>query len=281
VETPASRTYDPIALRKATVAARAALGLDADGKPARTDGGTGAGRNPGEQDPDAADLTPAELSLLTDFELKNYEGSSGASNRAEWNRKLRQLIRSENRTAYAPPEKPEEFTAEQFKQLPPWHQRRFCAEFVNNDFGIEVAQNDRNAPGFEGEGRALQQLIEVEARKRKERHQALSGSRAAMREKFGGPCAALGRETLPTIDPGTGSSDHRADIPTPTGADKEEAAKDEKKPPSDHAFNAMRGAILGALIGSLFGPFGAILGAAIGGAAMYGFSKWKNPDKEE
>lgn len=74
----------------------------------------------------------------------------------------------------------------------------------------------------------------------------------------------------------------KTEVPDPgLGADKEEEAKKENKGPSDHAFNAMRGALIGALVGSLFGPWGAVIGAAAGGAGFYGISKWKNPDKDE
>lgn len=280
-------SYDPIRLRLTAVAARAALGLDPEGKPAARPGG---GRSERERASGGAvsdaDLSEAEQALLTPGERRQYEGTVGAATRKEWNRKLRERIQLESRAPYAPPAEPEELSTADFDKLPLWQKRRFCNDFVPADTGAAAAAGDRRAADLQSGGtdQAVDDLAASEAATRAQGGRPAMGEaqRKAMREKFGELCSKLPAESMPEIDAGGASSDHKTEVPDPgLGADKEEEGKKEKKGPSDHAFNAMRGAILGALIGSLFGPLGAVIGAAAFGAAMYGFSKWKNPDKDE
>jgi hypothetical protein len=170
-----------------------------------------------------------------------------------------------------------------FDGLPPWRKRAFCAELLRSGGAAAAAAGDRAAPAFDGSGtgRGLADAQAIASRGDAPRPAGQSaGLDPAEKRKIEEACGKLPEEARLPVDaagPGQGRSNHSAAVPK-VGADKEVEEPKKSKGPSDHAYNAMRGGILGALIGSFFGPVGIIVGIAIGAGAMYGVSKWMNPD---
>lgn len=266
--------YDPIALHRSVMAARAELQKAGAANPVTT---SPAGTEPGK--PDMVNLTKEQRELLTQEELAKYEAqeklakdpkASAQTKEALYklNAELKALIK--DRKPYVQPK-----NAADFDKLADWQKKRFCDGLASPS---AVAQGDqKNAfVGNVGEkgktGLANQAAQEAPAPSQGD---AAGGSwsesdKTDACNKFKGNVAI--KPSAPAKP--NGSKKEGAVANLTTGKDVENEAK---KPNSwitaPLLTDAAKGALIGLVAGSLFGPIGLIAGPLIGAALFYGLSK--------
>lgn len=271
--------YDPIALHRTVMTARAALKAPPTAKP--------------EDAVSSAPLNEAEMKLLTPAEKRAYEdalakakggNAEAVKYLASESARLRKLIADEKRgasPAYAAPK-----NIDEFKKLDDWQKTKFCDP--SSDEGKAIAQAgpkqsestlngaDAKAAAATAEKTLKGELVDQSG------EAAPQGAVAAKRtlpDWAKSPCAEHLAKT--PSKPSGGDTVGRTPPPSSgiggkitTGDDNEIKAKEKSKwITQDLMVVAAKGGMVGLLIGSLFGPIGLIAGPLIGAALFYGVTK--------
>ncbi|MBI2384575.1 MAG: hypothetical protein HYV14_01045 [Elusimicrobia bacterium] len=278
----APANVDPVALRLAVTAARAAVG-SAEGKPpvATT-----------PEKPPRSILTPEEIALLTPKEKEMYDGylkratKDGKLDPTENNLLTNaELLRNRMNNEVPPRSKvpaapaSDDMTAEQFAKLPLFQQRQFCKDYppdpatIQGDTRAPVIDTD-NPDALKGAQNSVPDAVpQTKPAESNTQTRDTKWPRKARQDA----CKNLPDEIPGRIDgtAGTGGKPAvGANVPVPTGSDVENKEKEKSKwLTSDLLTSAAKGAMVGLLVGSLFGPAGLVLGPLLGGALFYGLTK--------
>lgn len=266
------KTYDPIALHRSVVAARAAAGKTPGKEP------------PKEQETERSLLTDAEIKLLTPQEKALYDSYIKAAtkggkfdptdkNLLDTAVMLRKRMNSEvppRSQAKAPPSSAD-MTQADFDKLTLAQKRQFCV-----DYPVEegVISKDARAGSIDNQADALKGAKNSTGDAVAPKTAPAADTKWPRKDRINA-CRKLPPENVGEINPtGPKPKEEGAVANLTNGKDAEiEAKKKNTWITAPLITDAAKGALIGLVVGTLFGPLGLILGPIIGAALYYGASK--------